>query len=61
VRRLQSSTAVHSAPLWLMNATFPCRAIAEAKVAFSPVAGLIAPRQFGPIILSVPRRASASI
>ena len=39
-RRLQSSTAVHSAPLWLMKATFPGRAMVCAKVAFSPLDGI---------------------
>ena len=45
----QSSTAVHSAPLWLMKATLPGRAIELAKVAFSPDTGFITPRQLGPI------------
>ena len=45
----QSRIAVQSAPLWLMKATFPGRAMVEAKVAFSPVIGFITPRQLGPI------------
>ena len=44
----QSSTAVHSAPLWLMKATLPGFAIELAKVAFNPDTGFITPRQFGP-------------
>jgi hypothetical protein len=41
---------VQSAPLWLIKATLPARGIlVDAKVAFSPVAGFITPRQFGPI------------
>jgi hypothetical protein len=59
-RRLQSSTAVHSAPLWLRKATRPGIAIALAKVALSPPCGDITPRQFGPISRSRPRRASSS-
>ena len=47
--RLQSSTAVHSAPLWLMKPTEPGRAMVVAKVAFRPESGLITPRQLGPI------------
>jgi hypothetical protein len=39
-RKLQSSTAVHSAPLWLMKATLPGRATLRAKVAFSPRIGI---------------------
>ena len=58
--RLQSSTAVHSAPLWLMKPTLPGRAIALANVAFSPVSGLITPRQFGPMTRIRPRRASST-
>ena len=54
-RRLQSSTAVHSAPLWLMKATFPGRAMPEAKVALRPVRGLITPRQLGPTRRMPPR------
>ena len=46
--RLQSSTAVHSAPLWLMKPTEPGRAMVVAKVAFRPESGLITPRQLGP-------------
>ncbi len=48
--RLQSSTAVHSAPLWLRKAMLPVRAIAAAKVAFTPVGGIMMPRQLGPMI-----------
>ena len=55
--RLQSSTAVQSAPDWLTNATFPGRAIPAANVAFRPLCGLITPRQFGPMIRMFPRRA----
>ena len=54
-RKLQSRTAVHSAPLWLMNATLPGRATRCAKVAFSPRTGFITPRQFGPISRILPR------
>ena len=36
-RKLQSSTAVHRAPLWLMKATLPGRATLWAKVAFRPL------------------------
>src|ERR1022692_4969738 len=57
-RRLQSRTAVQSAPLWLMKPTLPGRAMAEAKVALSPVRGLITPRQLGPMMRMLPRRAS---
>jgi hypothetical protein len=39
---------VQSAPLWLMKPTLPGRAMAPAKVAFSPRRGFIRPRQFGP-------------
>ena len=48
---------MQSAPLWLMKPTVPGRAMAAAKVAFSPVSGLITPRQFGPMtrILAAPR------
>ena len=49
-RRLQSRMAVQRAPLWLMNATFPGRAMMPAKVAFNPLCGRIRPRQFGPMI-----------
>ena len=38
-RKLQSRTAVQSAPLWLMKPTLPGRAIALAKVAFRRVRG----------------------
>src|ERR1039458_3017093 len=48
-RRLQSSTAVQRAPLWLMKATFPGRATVWAKVALKPRTGFITPRQLGPI------------
>src|ERR1039458_8112591 len=48
--RLQSRTAVQSAPLWLMKPTDPGRATVVAKVAFIPESGLITPRQFGPMI-----------
>ena len=48
--RLQSRTAVHSAPLWLMKPTMPGRAMAVAKVAFRPESGLITPRQLGPMM-----------
>jgi hypothetical protein len=57
--KLQSRTAVQRAPLWLMNATLPGRAIAPAKVALSPDSGLITPRQFGPITRILPRPASS--
>ena len=58
-RKLQSSTAVSSAPLWLMKPTLPGRAMALAKVAFRCVAGRITPRQFGPIRRILPRALSA--
>ncbi len=58
--KLQSRTAVHSAPLWLMKPTEPGRAMPRAKVAFSPVGGLITPRQLGPMIRTPPLRASSS-
>ena len=35
-RKLQSSTAVHSAPLWLMKATLPGRATERAKGRVQP-------------------------
>ena len=47
------------APLWLMKATLPGRAIVAANVAFSPVTGLITPRQLGPMIRIFPGRASS--
>ena len=40
---------MHNAPLWLMKATLPGRAMLWANVAFRPVIGFITPRQFGPI------------
>src|SRR5450631_100043 len=46
--RLQSRIAAQSAPLWLINPTLPGRAMAFAKVAFSPDSGLMMPRQLGP-------------
>ncbi len=49
-RRLQSSTAVQSAPLWLRKATLPGRAMPAAKVAFSFAVGAMTPRQFGPMM-----------
>src|SRR5579871_2764400 len=58
--RLQSSTAVHSAPLWLMKPTEPGRAMVVANVAFKPVSGHITPRQFGPITRILAARASSS-
>ena len=58
--RLQSSTAVHSAPLWLMKPTEPGRAMVVAKVAFRPVSGLITPRQLGPITRMLAACASSS-
>src|SRR5579871_152714 len=57
--RLQSSTAVQSAPLWLMNPTDPGRAMVVAKVAFNPVSGAITPRQLGPMTRTLPARASS--
>ena len=57
-RRLQSSMAVHRAPLWLMKPTLPGRAMPAAKVALRPVSGLITPRQLGPMMRMLPRRAS---
>ena len=59
-RRLQSRTAVQSAPLWLIKPTLPRRAMVVANVAFRPEVGLITPRQFGPMIRMFPRRACAS-
>src|SRR5271165_2207056 len=65
-RKLQSRIAVSNAPLWLIKATFPGRAIECAKVAFNPRTGFITPRQFGPISRILPRmiwemRASSSL
>ena len=60
-RKLQSSTAVHSAPLWLMKATLPGRATLRAKVAFSPRIGFITPRQFGPMSRILPRMISRDL
>ncbi|MFA5914327.1 MAG: hypothetical protein WC830_12290 [Burkholderiales bacterium] len=57
-RKLQSSTAVSSAPLWLMKPTVPGRAMALAKVALRCVRGRITPRQFGPIRRILPRACS---
>ena len=48
--KLQSSTEVQSAPLWLMKPTMPGRAMPLAKVALMPVSGLITPRQLGPMM-----------
>ena len=47
-RRLQSSTAVRSAPLWLTKPTDPRLAMSAANVALSPETGLMTPRQLGP-------------
>ena len=58
-RRLQSRIAVHNAPLWLMNPTLPGSAMLAAKVALRPTCGRITPRQFGPMIRILPRRACA--
>ena len=58
--RLQSRTAVRSAPLWLTNATWPTGAMAAAKVAFSPVTGLMTPRQLGPMTRTPCLRASST-
>ena len=54
-RKLQSRIAVSRAPLWLMKATLPGRAMVCAKVAFSPRTGFITPRQLGPIRRILPR------
>ncbi len=59
-RKLQSNTAVQSAPLWLINPTLPRRAMVEANVAFTPVTGFITPKQFGPMMRMPPRRACSS-
>ena len=59
-RSAQSSTAVTSAPLWLMNATRPRGAMAAANVALRPLTGLITPRQLGPMSRIRCRRASAA-
>jgi hypothetical protein len=59
--KLQSRIAVQSAPLWLMKATFPGRAMEAAKVALKPSAGDITPRQLGPMMRMPPRCASARI
>ena len=47
----KSRTAVHSAPLWEMNETFPALGMRAEKLAFKRTAGsgLMTPRQFGPI------------
>ena len=55
--KLQSSTAVQSAPLWLRKPTLPGRAMVVANVAFRPVNGHMTPRQFGPMTRMPPRRA----
>jgi hypothetical protein len=47
--------AVSNAPLWLMNATLPGRAMPAAKLAFRADRGHITPRQFGPITGMRPR------
>ena len=53
---------MHSAPLWLMKPTdFRGARWPVAKVAFRPVSGLITPRQLGPMMRMLPRRASAII
>ena len=59
-RKLQSKMAVQRAPLWLMNPTFPGNAMPRAKVALSPVRGLMTPRQLGPMMRMLPRLASAT-
>ena len=59
-RRLQSRIAVHNAPLWLRNPMEPGRAMAAAKVAFSPASGAIRPKQFGPMMRMEPRAARIS-
>ncbi len=58
---------MRSAPLWLMNATLPGRAIEAANVALRPVSGFITPRQLGPMMrmralraISSTRRSSSS-
>jgi hypothetical protein len=56
-RKLQSSTAVHRAPLWLIKPTFPRFAISAANVAFNPLSGLMTPRQFGPMMRILAGRA----
>ena len=48
-----------SAPLWLMNAISPFRAIWLANDAFRPVGGTIAPRQLGPMMRMLYLRASS--
>ena len=55
--KLQSSTAVHNAPDWLIKPTLPRRAMVVANVALRPDTGLITPRQFGPMRRMLPRRA----
>ena len=57
--RLQSRTAVQSAPLWLMKPTVPGRAMPAANVALSLVPGTMTPRQFGPTMRICPFRASS--
>lgn len=47
---------MHKAPLWLMKATLPGRAMAPARLALIPVSGDITPREFGPMIRNPPRR-----
>ncbi len=44
----QSSTTVNSESDWDTNATLPGRASRCAREAFSPMTGLMKPRQFGP-------------
>ena len=54
-RKLQSRTAVQSAPHWLMKPTLPGLAMVAAKVALTPMFGIITPRQFGPTMRMLPR------
>jgi hypothetical protein len=57
-RKLQSNTAVHKAPDWLKNPTFPLPAIPLAKVALNPDGGHMNPKQLGPNIRIFPRAIS---
>ena len=52
---------MQSAPLWLMKPTLPRRAMVVAKVALRPLVGLITPRQLGPMMRILPRRACSRI
>ena len=54
---LQSSTAVHKAPDWLIKPTLPGRAMPGGKGGVQAANGFITPRQLGPMMRIPPRRA----